>query len=550
MNKKTLFFDMDSSFIKIKDILSNKDFITLEIWAISDEYPNNNTSHFPLETMEKNVRDKAFYNKPILGKFNNYTDNYETHNFKKSYDPETQMEYYDYENGERPLGLIRESDNVRIEVDENGLHWIVFTAVVWVKYNFRGVKKLLRSKHSKVSVEVSVFESHIDENGIEVFDEWVFDGVTILGYKPNTKIQAKEGVNNARLSILDRLANDNFAADMRCLQFAYEEFDKNNQDIKEIDSHLYIEKFDKGGVEMALKDKEEIFEASENNENIVMEEENKPCVKEDNCADGTEPTKVEECEGEAEHKEECKVEDDKKEAFDDDDSNDSNDPDTSDDDNDDDDDTDDDTSDDDADNKEDDVSPESENIDENDKKCESVEDEDQEEVKKEDNCGNFEEEVNKEENCRNFEEDYNKLSVEFSALQSQYDSLQEENNNLKSKLEVMTQEKDGLMSKVQMFEKAEKDAKIEALAKKAVDMAKKEGFDEKTINSIKEKCEMESLATEEDVIKEIAYISYMNRSETIQRAEFSAKVSDNIPKNAKEEVKTSFDKLQKYINKN
>lgn len=241
MAKKTMCFDLSSSSIKIKELMQTKDFIMIELWAISDEYPNNNTSHFPYNTMKTNVENKVFYNKPILGKFNNFTLNYEVHNSRNKYDPEYDIAYKDYEDGERPLGVIRESDNVRIETDENGLHWIVFTAILWVKYNYQGVKKILKSRTSKVSVEVTVYESHEDENGIEIFDNWMFDGVTILGYRPNTQILAKEGINNAHLTILEKMGQSEFSHQIKSLQFAYDEFDKNN-DIKENGSHLYIEK--------------------------------------------------------------------------------------------------------------------------------------------------------------------------------------------------------------------------------------------------------------------------------------------------------------------
>ena len=241
ITKKTMCFDLSSSSIKIKELMQTKDFIMIELWAISDEYPNNNTSHFPYETMKTNVKNKVFYNKPILGKFNNITLNYESHNSRNKYDPEYDITYKDYEDGERPLGVIRESDNVRIETDDNGLHWIVFTAILWVKYNYQGVKKILKSKTSKVSVEVTVFESHEDENGIEIFDQWMFDGVTILGYRPNTQILAKEGINNAHLTILEKMGQSEFSHQIKSLQFAYDEFDKNN-DIKENNSHLYIDK--------------------------------------------------------------------------------------------------------------------------------------------------------------------------------------------------------------------------------------------------------------------------------------------------------------------
>ena len=61
-------FDLSPNQMKFKNIL-NKEFIELEIWAISDINPNRNNSHFTLESIENakgNVK-----NKPIVGFFEN-----------------------------------------------------------------------------------------------------------------------------------------------------------------------------------------------------------------------------------------------------------------------------------------------------------------------------------------------------------------------------------------------------------------------------------------------------------------------------------------------
>ena len=44
-------FDLSPNQMKFKNIL-NKEFIELEIWAISDINPNRNNSHFTLESIE------------------------------------------------------------------------------------------------------------------------------------------------------------------------------------------------------------------------------------------------------------------------------------------------------------------------------------------------------------------------------------------------------------------------------------------------------------------------------------------------------------------
>ena len=249
---KVMRFDLNCQDIKIKEILNNKDFLKIEVWAISDAYPNNNNSHFPLNTMEVNINEGNFYNKPILGRWNSKNGAYEVHNSTVKYDPEYDNTYFDYEDGEVPIGVIRNTDDIKI-VRKDGLNWIVFTAVLWVKYGYQGIKKILKSRKKKVSVEVSVFDSYIDENDIEIFKSWSFDGVTILGNLPNTKIPAHEGIENAHLTILEKLQEDKFSNQVRALQFAYQEFDKDNDIvIKEDNSSFNINNEEKEDKALAL----------------------------------------------------------------------------------------------------------------------------------------------------------------------------------------------------------------------------------------------------------------------------------------------------------
>ena len=42
-------FELDSKQIRIRDILNDKNFLEIEIFAISDANPNRNRSHFTLE---------------------------------------------------------------------------------------------------------------------------------------------------------------------------------------------------------------------------------------------------------------------------------------------------------------------------------------------------------------------------------------------------------------------------------------------------------------------------------------------------------------------
>ena len=85
MEKKILKFELSQEDVQIKKIL-NKEFLELEIYAISDIYPNRNNCHFTLESMEKSK--KSLYNKPILGFFNTTINDLEEHNGRDAYDQE------------------------------------------------------------------------------------------------------------------------------------------------------------------------------------------------------------------------------------------------------------------------------------------------------------------------------------------------------------------------------------------------------------------------------------------------------------------------------
>lgn len=223
-NKKVLKFDLEPSQIKIKDLL-NKQFLDISIDAISDAYPNRNNSHFTKESMEKAI--PSVKNKPVLGAFGkgklNGPNDFDEHNADIDYDTELGQAYWDYENGERILGTVRESDYVGVE-EKNGQSWLTFRCCLWTLYNYRAVKSLLKSRKKKVSVEVMVVSSYYDEKGIEVIEEFELLGVTILGDK------TMEGIPGAHLTILEKLENNLFKKNVECLQFAYKSLEEANED--------------------------------------------------------------------------------------------------------------------------------------------------------------------------------------------------------------------------------------------------------------------------------------------------------------------------------
>lgn len=242
MNKKS--FTLNSQSLKIKEALS-KDFLEIEIYAIS-EGKNRNKTSFTLNSMEKAI--PTFFNKFILGYFRingflSQEGEFEEHNSDLKYDPELDEEYWSFAkaDSEKALGIIRESDTVEI-VDYKGKKWIKLTAAILTKYNREAVKHLLKGHgKKKISVEITVLESH-EEDGIEIIDEFVLDGITIIANHRNTKIPCREGIENAHMKLKQFISSEDFSEQKQALVFAYKELDEQkttpslseNEEVEEI----------------------------------------------------------------------------------------------------------------------------------------------------------------------------------------------------------------------------------------------------------------------------------------------------------------------------
>ena len=215
---KTMKFELNSKQLKYRDIL-NKEFLELEVWAISDINPNRNNSHFTKESMENAL--STFKNKPIVGLFQK--DDFVDHAGKIDYDNELHKQFWNVESGERILGVIRESDPVEL-VEKDGLNWIKFRCILWVQYCYKQVRKLLKDRTKKVSVEITIKNSEEDEKGVLQINEFVLNGVTILGSKNGRKVI--EAIPDAHLSILEDLEeNESFNEQKKMLTFAYQQID-------------------------------------------------------------------------------------------------------------------------------------------------------------------------------------------------------------------------------------------------------------------------------------------------------------------------------------
>ena len=233
MDTKRLSFDIDSDSLEFKPILK-KDFLELSMRVISSANPNRNGSWFTKESMENALH--TFPNKPILGYFEN--DDFVSHNGQWMKDNETGMDYWDVwgRKGERMLGLIRESDEVKIVKGSDGLDWVELKCAIWVQYNFKQVKRLLKDAKravreggpaKNVSVEVDITDWEELDNGIIKINNFSLVGITILGSKNGVKVEP--GIENAGLSVLDIMGKENFEKQHAYLRQAYAQLEQQNE---------------------------------------------------------------------------------------------------------------------------------------------------------------------------------------------------------------------------------------------------------------------------------------------------------------------------------
>lgn len=219
MERKFLTFSLSPEQLKYKKILS-KDFLELDVYAVSDIDPNRNETHFTLSSMQKAL--PTFKNKPILGYFER--GDFVEHNGRNEKDREYEKIYWNNDNGERILGFIRESDVVEI-VQRDGLNWIHLTCVLCIRYCYKQAKRMLLDRTKKVSVEVQITDSYVRDDGIEEINDFILGGITILGSKNGKPIL--EGIPNAEATCMALQLDDAaLQGQKQVLCYAYQEMDK------------------------------------------------------------------------------------------------------------------------------------------------------------------------------------------------------------------------------------------------------------------------------------------------------------------------------------
>lgn len=239
-------FSISVSNIESKEVCDG-DFLRLDMYAISDGR-NRNDSNFKFEGFEKSI--DSIYNKPILAYFNKDINDTEEHNSDVDMDEFGNVfDDYQYEGAEKPVGTIPESAEITIK-EKDGKKWIFISgAVIWTEYNKQLVKLIKKQLKKKVSVEIEVLESYIDEDCVECITHWRFLGITILGKTPFGEI-IEEGIEGAHLSIKDYQGTELFSKYKKHLSFALNKENKNNILFKYINDDLETKK------NMALTHKE------------------------------------------------------------------------------------------------------------------------------------------------------------------------------------------------------------------------------------------------------------------------------------------------------
>lgn len=81
---------------------------------------------------------------------------------------------------EKPIGVIPESNNYRVETLENGEKWVVVDGYIWKEYG-NGAYDLLKNDDKKVSMEISVVDGYFDDNFMYHINKFNYLGVTVLG---------------------------------------------------------------------------------------------------------------------------------------------------------------------------------------------------------------------------------------------------------------------------------------------------------------------------------------------------------------------------------
>lgn len=209
------------------------------------------------------------------------------------------------------------------------MSWICLTCVLWVQYNFKQVKRLLKdAKRAKenggptknISVEVDITDYEVLPNKVIKINDFNLVGITILGSRNGIKIEP--GIEGAELSVMDVTGNEFFAKQQQALRLAYEKLDNTANEETKKEGYSQVNEVE-NKEQLNAESTPEVEATKDNFEaetTVCPECGQDPCVcskeeqKEEQVEDNCKMEKEESTEGcEAKTEEECKMSEDESE---------------------------------------------------------------------------------------------------------------------------------------------------------------------------------------------------------------------------------------------
>lgn len=154
---------------------------------------NANGSFISKETVDRATN--TLYNKPIVGEFNESTQNFKDHGGKV----EITNDSIAYTDTTKPLGVIPESAEIYWETDDGGKDWLVVDkALIWNRY-YDETEALLNDTYGQsMEIEVISYSSESPDSVIYI-DDFEFSALCVLGIEKNGDERVKPAFDESRI---------------------------------------------------------------------------------------------------------------------------------------------------------------------------------------------------------------------------------------------------------------------------------------------------------------------------------------------------------------
>ena len=229
---------------EIRNLQKRNEFIyEIEVWALNNK-PNRNGWQY---TNMRGNKDQFAGTPLLIAYVNNGRTIGSGHNFEMQYDAQgNEAPSFTAGTAERIIGMLSEDKNdIRIEQTTDGAEWIVGKGFIWKWYAREAAEKIERDgkmgKPMSVSIETLVTKSHMNEDGVEVEDDYLVLGTTILGDG------VTPAVDGAHIVALNALASEFESLKIRAASYINNEEDPD--DIEDNDDSDDIKDDDPNGEE-------------------------------------------------------------------------------------------------------------------------------------------------------------------------------------------------------------------------------------------------------------------------------------------------------------